>query len=65
MPIGRPTLHYGFKREPGYFCARVVEVVGIERLRIGQGQVIVRGAAGGQRGEEGQAGEDGDCTELP
>lgn len=65
MPIGRPALSYGFERETGCFRTRVVEAVGIERLRVGQGQVVVRGAAGGERGEKGQAGEDGDGAELP
>jgi hypothetical protein len=51
MPIGRPALNYGFERETGRFRARVVEAVGIERLRVGQSQVVVRGASGGQRSE--------------
>jgi hypothetical protein len=65
MPIGRPALHYGLEREAGDFRTRVVEAVGTERLRVGQGQVVVCGTACGRRGENGQAEKDGDDAELP
>jgi hypothetical protein len=65
MPIGRRALHYGFERETGCFRAGVVEAVGIERLRVGQSQIVVRGASGGQPGEQGQSEEANDCTDLP
>lgn len=64
MPVGRPALSYGFEREAGDFRAGVVEAVGIECLRVGQGQVVVCGAACGQRGEKGQAEEDGNGAEI-
>jgi len=64
MSIGRPALHYGFKREPGRFCARVVKPVGIERLRVGQGQIIFCRTASGKRGEDGEAEENDGCVEL-
>lgn len=64
MPVGRPALSYGFEREAGNFRTRVVEAVGIERLCVCQGQVVVCGTACGQGGEKGQAEEDGAGAEL-
>lgn len=65
MPIGRPALHYGFEREASNFRTRVVEAIGIERLCVSKGQVVVLGTPCWQRGEKSQAGEDGDGAERP